>query len=63
MVTEQKINGKVMEGEVYYPSEEVIAKATLKDWETTAERALKDPLYNGFSSFRRLLVRSRMIQD
>src|SRR5512134_1850669 len=32
-----------MDGEVYYPSEEVIAEATLKDWEAVAARALKDP--------------------
>ena len=43
MVTEEKTNGKVMEGEVYYPSEEVIAQANLKDWEGTADRAAKDP--------------------
>ncbi|MCX6068387.1 MAG: acetyl-coenzyme A synthetase, partial [Chloroflexi bacterium] len=32
-----------MEGEVYYPSEETIAQTTLKDWDKTAEFALKDP--------------------
>jgi acetyl-CoA synthetase len=31
-----------MEGEVYYPSEEVIAQARLKDWEALAEKARKD---------------------
>ncbi len=32
---------KQMEGEVYYPSEEVIAQARLKDWEALAEKANK----------------------
>lgn len=43
MVT--KANGEVreMEGEVYYPSEDVIAQARLKDWDEVAARALKDP--------------------
>ena len=43
MVT--KANGEVkeMEGEVYYPSEDVLAQANLKDWEGTAARALEDP--------------------
>lgn len=31
-----------MEGEVYYPSKEVIAQASLKDWEKTAEFARND---------------------
>jgi acetyl-CoA synthetase len=31
-----------MEGEVYYPSEEVIAQAVLKDWDATAEFARQD---------------------
>ncbi len=33
---------KEMEGDVYYPSEEVVAQAVLKDWDTLAERARKD---------------------
>ncbi len=39
-----KANGKVkeMEGEVYYPSDEVIAQAIVKDWDATAESARKD---------------------
>ena len=43
MVT--KANGEVkeLEGEVYYPSDDVIGQATLKDWDATAERALNDP--------------------
>ena len=43
MVT--KANGEVKEmaGEVYYPSEDVLAQANLKDWEATAARALEDP--------------------
>ena len=43
MVTEQKINGKVMEGEVYYPSEEVAAQARVQDWDALAEKAHRDP--------------------
>ena len=37
-------NGKPndLEGEVFYPSEEVIAQARLKEWETLAEKASKD---------------------
>jgi len=31
-----------MEGEVYYPSEEVLAQARLKDWDALAEKASKD---------------------
>ena len=31
-----------MEGEVYYPSDEVIAQSYLKDWEKTAEFARND---------------------
>ncbi|MFZ5878557.1 MAG: acetate--CoA ligase [Chloroflexota bacterium] len=31
-----------MEGEVYYPSEEVVAQARLKDWDALAEKARKD---------------------
>ncbi len=40
-----KINGSVkeMDGEVYYPSEEVVAQAILKDWDATSASALKDP--------------------
>ena len=37
-----KENGKEMEGEVYYPSEEVVAQARLKDWDALAEKAGKD---------------------
>jgi len=33
---------KEMEGEVYYPSEEVVAQARLKDWDALAEKAGKD---------------------
>jgi len=33
---------KEMEGEVYYPSEEVVAQARLKDWDALAEKAHKD---------------------
>jgi acetyl-CoA synthetase len=33
---------KQMEGEVYYPSEEVVAQARLKDWDALAEKAAKD---------------------
>ena len=33
---------KEMESEVYYPSEEVIAQARLKDWDALAEKAGKD---------------------
>ncbi len=35
-----------MEGEVYYPSQEVVDQAILKDWEALAEKARKD--YPGF---------------
>ena len=34
---------KAMEGEVYYPSDEVVAQANAKDWDAMAEKALKDP--------------------
>jgi len=34
---------KEMEGEVYYPSDEVVAQANAKDWDAMAEKALKDP--------------------
>jgi len=33
---------KKMEGEVYYPSEQVVAQARLKDWDALAEKAGKD---------------------
>ena len=33
---------KEMEGEVYYPSEQVVAQARLKDWDDLAEKAEKD---------------------
>ena len=32
-----------LEGEVYYPSNEVIDQARLKDWDEMAEKARKDP--------------------
>ena len=35
---------KEMEGEVYYPSEQVVAQANAKDWDAMAEKALKDPV-------------------
>jgi acetyl-CoA synthetase len=40
-----KVKGKEksMSGEVFYPSESVIAQARLKDWDTTAEAARRDP--------------------
>ena len=34
---------KTMEGDVYYPSDEVVAQANVKDWDTMAANALKDP--------------------
>jgi len=34
---------KEMEGEVYYPSDQVVAQANAKDWDAMAEKALKDP--------------------
>ena len=39
-----KTNGSVteLEGEVYYPSEEVVAQARLKDWDALAEKAQND---------------------
>jgi acetyl-CoA synthetase len=39
-----KSNGSVkeLEGEVYYPSDEVIAQARLKDWDALAEKARND---------------------
>ena len=33
---------KEMEGEVYYPSEQVVAQARVKDWDALAEKADKD---------------------
>ena len=33
---------KELEGEVYYPSEQVVAQARLKDWDALAEKAGKD---------------------
>ena len=38
-----KNNGQGMDGEVYYPSDEVIAQANLKDWDGMAARAAQDP--------------------
>ncbi len=32
-----------MEGEVYYPSDEIVAQAHVPDWEALAARALQDP--------------------
>jgi acetyl-CoA synthetase len=34
---------KQMEGEVFYPSEQVVAQAIAKDWDSMSEKALKDP--------------------
>ncbi len=34
-------NVKEMEGEVYYPSDEVVAQATVKDWDATAARSFE----------------------
>ena len=34
---------KQMEGDVYYPSDEVVAQANAQDWDAMAEKALKDP--------------------
>ena len=31
-----------MEGEVFYPSEEIIAQANAKDWDALAEKARKN---------------------
>ena len=39
MATKQK----QMEGEVYYPAEEIVAQANAKDWDEMAARASKDP--------------------
>jgi acetyl-CoA synthetase len=36
-------NQKELEGDVYYPSEEVVAQANAKDWDAMAEKAFKDP--------------------
>jgi len=36
-------NGQNMDGEVYYPSEEVCTQAVVKDWDAMAARAQKDP--------------------
>src|SRR5215216_8006771 len=40
-----KVNGSAqeMEGEVYYPSDQVVEQAILKDWEAVSASALKDP--------------------
>jgi len=35
---------KEMEGEVYYPSDEVVSQANVKDWDVMAVNALKDPV-------------------
>ena len=37
------IEQRQMEGEVFYPSEDVASQALLQDWEATAERARQDP--------------------
>ena len=42
MVVKANGNVKEMEGEVYYPSDEVVAQARLKDWDTLAEKARND---------------------
>ena len=34
---------KDLEGDVYYPLDEVIAQANVEDWDAMAEKALKDP--------------------
>ena len=34
---------KEMEGDVYYPSEQVVAQAYVQDWDAMAEKALRDP--------------------
>ena len=34
---------KEMDGEVFYPSEEVISQARVKDWDALAEKSRKDP--------------------
>lgn len=42
MAVKSNGNVKELEGEVYYPSEEVIAQARLKDWDALAEKARND---------------------
>ena len=37
------IEQRQLEGEVYYPSEDVASQALLQDWDATAERARQDP--------------------
>jgi acetyl-CoA synthetase len=37
------ISKEQMDGEVYFPAQEVIDQAHLKDWDAVAEKALKDP--------------------
>ncbi|MGE5374397.1 MAG: acetate--CoA ligase, partial [Bacteroidota bacterium] len=44
MVTKATENVTELEGEVFYPSQEVCDQAILKDWEAMAERARQDPL-------------------
>ena len=34
---------KQLEGEVYYPSEEIVAQANATDWDEMSAQALKDP--------------------
>ena len=36
-------NKHEFEGEVYFPSEDVISQAIIKDWDKTTDMALKDP--------------------
>src|SRR6266511_763423 len=38
-----KNDGQSMDGEVFYPSNDVVAQARLKDWDVMAVKALKDP--------------------
>ena len=44
MVTKADGNVTELEGEVYYPSQEVCEQAILKDWDAMAESARQDPL-------------------
>ena len=38
---------KEMEGEVYYPSEQVVAQARLKDWDALAKKPTKTSKVSG----------------
>jgi acetyl-CoA synthetase len=44
MVTKANGNVTELEGEVFYPSQDVCEQAILKDWDAMAERARQDPL-------------------